>query len=162
MKFLFFLILILPTLSVNASTYQCLDESGEKFVYQNSPCELSKNRTLNFNTIRNKAHSAPSDKGNRMKNTDSVKAEEKNVESNSTTTKDAVACLKAEWLNDLIKFSISKDEGSIEAYMGSKCIFLKSGLKVTVTESPGMFGGTVGFAYKGIKFWTTRESLDYQ
>lgn len=72
------------------------------------------------------------------------------------------ACLSKEWFNDVVSFSVANDKGSFEAYVDSKkCVILKSGLRVTVTESPGMFGGTVGFVYQWIKFWTAREALEY-
>jgi hypothetical protein len=73
-----------------------------------------------------------------------------------------VACLKKEWLNDMVSFVVAKDKGSFQAYVDSgKCLILKAGLRVTVTESPGMFGGTAGFVFKGMKFWTVREGLEY-
>jgi hypothetical protein len=73
-----------------------------------------------------------------------------------------VACLRKEWLNDVISFVVAKDMASFQAYLDSnKCIILKKGLRVTVTESPGMFGGTTGFVAQGIKFWTVREALEY-
>jgi len=72
------------------------------------------------------------------------------------------ACLKKEWLNDIMSFSIAKDYDSLQAYLDSqKCIVLKKGLRVTITESPGMLGGTTGFVFKGIKLWTVREAFDY-
>ncbi|AGX87809.1 hypothetical protein [Candidatus Symbiobacter mobilis] len=78
----------------------------------------------------------------------------------ATTVENGCACLSETWLNDMTQFVISKDMKSFEAYVKTnKCIILKSGLKVTVTKSPGMFGGKVEFVYNGIKFWATRESL---
>lgn len=72
------------------------------------------------------------------------------------------ACLKKVWLDDLINFIVSKDKDSFQAYIDTKkCVTLKSGLKVTVTESPGMFAGTTGFIFKGTKFWTVREAFEY-
>ncbi|SEH08108.1 hypothetical protein [Candidatus Venteria ishoeyi] len=81
----------------------------------------------------------------------------------SGTTKGGhAACLKKQWLDDVVSFVVAKDMDSFQAYLDSKkCIVLKKGLRVTVTESPGMFGGTAGFVFKGIKFWTVREALEY-
>ena len=78
------------------------------------------------------------------------------------TTGGHAACLKKEWLDDVTKFVVAKDIDSFQAYLDSnKCIILKKGLRVTITESPGMFGGTADFVFKGIKMWTYREGLEY-
>jgi hypothetical protein len=81
----------------------------------------------------------------------------------SGTTKGGhVACFEKGWLDDIISFVVAEDMDSLQAYIDSKkCIILKKGLRVTVTESPGMFGGTAGFVFRGIKLWTTREALKY-
>jgi len=80
----------------------------------------------------------------------------------ATTKGGGAACIKKEWLNDMFSFVAAGDKASFQAYMNSKkCIILKKGLRVTVTESPGMFGGTAGFVFRGYKFWTARESLEY-
>jgi len=81
----------------------------------------------------------------------------------SGTTKGGhTACLKKQWLNDVIDFVAADDIDSFQAYIDSrKCIILKKGLRVTVTDSPGMFGGTVEFIFKGTRFWTVREALEY-
>ena len=81
----------------------------------------------------------------------------------SATTKGVhTACLKKEWLDDVISFIVAKDMDSFQSYLDSKkCIVLKKGLKVTITEFPGMFGGTAGFVFKGIKLWTVREAFNY-
>jgi hypothetical protein len=72
------------------------------------------------------------------------------------------ACLKKEWLDDIISFVVAKDMDSFQAYLDSqKCIVLKEGLRVTITESPGFLGGTTGFVFRGIKLWTVREAFDY-
>lgn len=81
----------------------------------------------------------------------------------SATTNDGhAACFKKEWLDDVVNFIIAKDMGSFQAYLDSKkCIILKKGLRVTVTESPGMFGSKAGFVFNGVKLWTVREGLSY-
>ena len=72
------------------------------------------------------------------------------------------ACLKKEWLQDVISFVAANDKSSFQSYLNTnKCVVLKKGLHVTVTESPGMFGGKAGFVYQGIKMWTVREAFDY-
>ena len=79
----------------------------------------------------------------------------------ATTNSGYPACLKKEWLDDLMQFTLSKDESSWKAYMKSgKCLMMKAGLKVTITESPGMFGGTTGFIFEGTKAWTLREAIN--
>lgn len=73
------------------------------------------------------------------------------------------ACVKEQWFDDVMKFIVAGDKASFQAYLDSnKCVILKKGLKVTVTDSPGVFGTRVEFVYSGIKFWTVREALDYQ
>lgn len=78
-------------------------------------------------------------------------------------TKDGeVACLTKEWYEDMISFSIADDIESIETYVELKrCMLMKGGLRVTVTDSPGMLGSKVGFIYKGFEFWGGREALEY-
>ena len=72
------------------------------------------------------------------------------------------ACLKEEWLDDLVKFVSAGDMESFKAYIETnKCVVLKPGLKVTMIEYPSMFGTRAEFAFKGIKFWTVREALNY-
>jgi hypothetical protein len=78
----------------------------------------------------------------------------------ATTDANAIGCLTKSALEEMVKFTASGDRESFSAYIAQgKCIVLKSGLDVTVVESPGMFGGIAGFVYRGIKMWTTREAL---
>ncbi len=81
----------------------------------------------------------------------------------SATTKGGyAACVSEEYLDDFVSFAVAKDYGSIQSYLDTqKCIELKQGMRVTVTDSPGMFGGKVGFVINGIKLWTVREGLKY-
>lgn len=73
-----------------------------------------------------------------------------------------VACITKEWVEDMVSFARTKDTGSFQAYIDSKkCVIMKEGLKVTVTDSPGILGRTAGFVYQGIKLWTVRDGLDY-
>jgi len=80
----------------------------------------------------------------------------------SAVTKGKVpVCLKKEWMNDMLSFLNSGDEDSFMAYQDTKkCIMLKKGLRVTVTDPPGMFDGIAEFVVKGLKFWTVREELE--
>ncbi len=80
----------------------------------------------------------------------------------ATTNANYVVCRSKQWLDDVIQFAISKDNASTQAYLNTqKCVMMKAGLRVTVTESPSMFGGTAQFVFQGVKFWTVREALNY-
>ncbi|MGM0984856.1 MAG: hypothetical protein ACQEXG_15775 [Pseudomonadota bacterium] len=73
-----------------------------------------------------------------------------------------VACLSEQWYKDMVSFVAAEDMQSFQAYIDMKrCVLVKDGLRVTVTQSPGMFGGTAGFVFRGQRFWTAREALDY-
>ena len=79
----------------------------------------------------------------------------------ATIRGDAAVCLKKEWAKDMVSFANAKDIDSFQAYFETaKCTVLKKGVRVTVTEPPGMFGGIAGFVLKGVKFWTVREELE--
>lgn len=79
-----------------------------------------------------------------------------------TTDEGYVACLKRQWLDDMGAFAQAGDRGSFDAYVQQKkCVVMRAGLKVTVTDGPGMFGGQTGFIYKGTKLWTVREAIEY-
>lgn len=78
----------------------------------------------------------------------------------ATTVKISVACVSKEALDEMRQFVASGDRDSFNAYIEvGRCIILGDGYDVTVTGSPGMFGGISIFVYKGIKFWTNREGL---
>lgn len=80
----------------------------------------------------------------------------------AVTNQGCIACLKKEWLNELVSFTLTKDQDSFKAYIaGKKCIALREGLKVTVTEVPGFFNTHAGFVFQGVKFWTIREALNF-
>lgn len=80
-----------------------------------------------------------------------------------TTVDGSIACHSSSDLDDMVKYSFAKDYDSITVYMKTgKCISLKGGIKVTVLERPGGFGGgKVQFAYKGEKLWTTRDGIKF-
>lgn len=81
----------------------------------------------------------------------------------ATTNSGYVACLTEQWLSDMVAFVGAQDEASFAAYIeAQRCLILREGLTVTVTKSPGMFGGRAEFVFRGQRFWTVREGLDYQ
>jgi hypothetical protein len=41
-------------------------------------------------------------------------------------------------------------------------MIMPAGIKVTIVESPGVFGGTTGFIANGVKGWTLREGINYR
>lgn len=80
----------------------------------------------------------------------------------ATTKENHFACLKEEWLDDMVKFVVAKDLASAQAYIKAKrCLVTKGGEPVTVTDGPGAFGSQATYIYKGVKLWTTREALNY-
>ncbi len=80
----------------------------------------------------------------------------------ATTKGKYFSCRSEQWLGDFGSFSVAKDYESMKAYIASKkCMQLKAGLSVTVTDSPGVFGSRARFVVQGIKFWAPREELNY-
>ncbi|AKJ93877.1 hypothetical protein TVD_00200 [Thioalkalivibrio versutus] len=62
----------------------------------------------------------------------------------------------------MVSFVGADDMGSFEAYIEQgRCVVMQGGQKVTVTDSPGMFGGRTGFVFRGTKLWTLREGISY-
>jgi len=82
----------------------------------------------------------------------------------ATTTNNCIACFTEESINDIVSFVASGDRTNFDAYVKmQKCIILKGGVDVTVTKSPGMFGGNTQFVIRGIKLWSTSGGLtDYR
>lgn len=71
-------------------------------------------------------------------------------------------CFQKEWLNDLIHFLAQNDRSNYDSYMKTeKCLVSKNGIRVAITEWPGIFGTTTGFVVGGIKVWTLREGINY-
>ncbi|VAX15921.1 hypothetical protein MNBD_NITROSPINAE02-1289 [hydrothermal vent metagenome] len=61
------------------------------------------------------------------------------------------------------KFMETKDKIWFKNYINNKkCVFIKGGLKVTITEPPGIFGRFVGFKYKGKEYWAFKDSIIYK
>lgn len=80
----------------------------------------------------------------------------------ATTNKDYVACTSEEYLKDMTAFVAANDRSNFAAYIQQyKCVVLKDGMKVTVIDGPGMFGGRASFIIKGVKLWAPREALNY-
>ncbi len=78
------------------------------------------------------------------------------------TTEGSVACLKEEWIKDMVSFVAAKDTVNFTIYIEqNKCIVMREGLTVTVTDSPGLLGRYTEFVYDGIKFFTYRDALEY-
>lgn len=67
------------------------------------------------------------------------------------------ACLSEEWLDDIISFAVAKDTGSFQVYLDSqKCIILKAGLPVTITDAGFIVHEIV---INGIKLWVPVEAI---
>lgn len=80
----------------------------------------------------------------------------------ATTNEGYLACISEQYLKNVVAFVVANDVDSIQAYMDSKkCVSIKAGLRVTVIDSPGMFGGRASFIFRGVEFWTVREALNY-
>src|SRR5688572_16512815 len=75
----------------------------------------------------------------------------------ATTVDGYAACLSEELLDDLLAYFAAKDLDSAQAYLDDrKCIVLKGGLRVTITDA-GLTKHE--FAYMGVKLYTLREGL---
>lgn len=73
-----------------------------------------------------------------------------------------VACKSIAWLNEMLDFQRRNDTASIQAYLNSrKCISLRKGRRLAITEAPGIYGSKTGFTLNRVKYWTVREALDY-
>ncbi|SFI76315.1 hypothetical protein [Nitrosomonas sp. Nm34] len=72
------------------------------------------------------------------------------------------ACLKKEWLIDMLRFKESKRASDFQSYLKSKkCIILRKGIKVVISEFPSIMDNTVGLIYRRTRAWTTVEALDF-
>lgn len=75
----------------------------------------------------------------------------------ATTTPSTLACTTKAYYSNAIDFIIAKDMGSLEAYINqNKCIVLKGGLRVTITDAGFM---THEFVIQGITLYTASENL---
>jgi len=81
-----------------------------------------------------------------------------------TTNSGFAGCRSKAWFDDFIGFVVANDDASMSSYLASgKCQSIPGGVKVTVLESPGVFGSTVVIALRGVKLWTVREAVgDYK
>lgn len=78
-----------------------------------------------------------------------------------TTNANYTACRSEQWLEDVVDFVVQGDKGSFNVYLTSqKCVVIKEGLKVTITDWP-ILKSTVGFIYNGVKFWSSRDAVNY-
>jgi hypothetical protein len=135
-----------PTLAT--ALFECQQEGGE-IVYRQNGC-LGDEETLDIRT-------APPPR--EIKPAESRGSEEA---ISNTTVGGHAACPTREWYDDLVAFMVAEDRESVNAYFtAERCIVLKPGLKVTVTEYPGMFGGSTQIVIKGVKLWTFREAVNY-
>ena len=152
-------VLMIPTI-LYAEIYKCIGENGEiTFTTKPGPgC------TLLPGSVEKKP--PPLKPPAPIPSQPAVKSVDKTREyqfPRCTTNDGYVACLKEEWLDHMTKFVIAKDYDNFNAYVScKKCLVIKGGLPVTVIDSPGMFGGKTSFIYKGIKFWTYREAVNYR
>jgi hypothetical protein len=72
------------------------------------------------------------------------------------------ACLKKEWLIDMLRFKESKRASDFQSYLDSnKCIILRKGIKVVISEFPSIMDNTVGLIYRRTRAWTTVDALDF-
>lgn len=72
------------------------------------------------------------------------------------------ACTSLTLLNQMLGFKQRNDTASFQANIDSrKCINLRKGRRVAITEAPGIYGSKVGFTLNRVKYWTVREALDY-
>jgi len=80
-----------------------------------------------------------------------------------STKEDHIACVKKKWIEDMQKFMETKNKTWFRNYIeNKKCVFIKGGLKVTITAPPGIFGRFVGFRYKGTEYWAFKDSIIYK
>lgn len=79
----------------------------------------------------------------------------------ATTKQGYAACQTEAWLDDFMTFANADDTNNMNAYLqAQRCISLRAGLTVTITDRSGMLGSKVAFVYEGVKLWTVREALD--
>jgi len=73
------------------------------------------------------------------------------------TVKKLPACLSEQWLDDMMDFAQVRDYKSWDSYLEmNRCIILRLGLSVTVTDA-GFIKHE--FVYQGLKMWTPKEAL---
>jgi len=83
--------------------------------------------------------------------------------STKTTTKDEhVACYKEKWMEDMLDFIRTKNRAKFTSYIQDRrCLFMRGGREVELTDPPGLFGSLAGFKMGGVKYWTSKDSLHY-
>ncbi len=80
-----------------------------------------------------------------------------------TMTKDEhVACYKKKWMEDMLDFIRTENRAKFTSYIQDRrCLFMRGGRKVELTDPPGIFGSLAGFKMGGVKYWTSKDSLLY-
>jgi len=79
------------------------------------------------------------------------------AEVSAISVKKLPACLSEEWIDDMMGFAQVRDYKSWDSYLEmNRCVILRLGLKVTVTNA-GLIKHE--FVYEGLKMWTPREAL---
>jgi hypothetical protein len=150
----FFLSLCLYCLGYAGTIYKCIDENGN--IYYTTAPRDSGCKALNDSVPNQtqKKESKPS-YNNLRKNPSSLPKKPR-------TKGGYVACMKEQWLDDMLQFSLTNDQESYGAYIkDKKCLILEDGLQITVTDWPGLLGGKTGFIMLEEKFWALREAIDY-
>ncbi len=72
------------------------------------------------------------------------------------------ACEKKKWFLEIHELIIKKKKRKFRNYFDTgKCIILRGGKKVEVTEKPGFFGKTTEFVFDGKKYWTDNKGIDF-
>lgn len=152
-KITLFTLLILSASAGAQTIYKCAQPSGE-VNYSSSPCPAGHEQLW----ARESSPANPGSSGSRPSSGNTPEVHE-----GPRTAGGHVACISERWLDDMIQFVISKDQDSVAAYVEqTKCIILKPGIRVSVTDSPGMLGGKVEFVAKGVRLWSAREAIIYQ
>ena len=135
-----------------AAVFECEQASGEIVLRENG-CRVGE-ETLTIRTTP-PTSSKPSPASN-------PKGSVATGPNPNTTVGGYPACRSREWWDDLVSSQVQGDRDSFSAYIDSgRCVVLKSGAKVTITDYPGLFGGTVEFVVRGVKLWGPREGINF-
>jgi hypothetical protein len=84
------------------------------------------------------------------------------IQANAATTNEDIACIRKDWIEDIVKFAEANDIANVKSYLNNgQCLHMKEGLQVTVTNLPEHNGGVTGFVFHGVKMWTRRGGINY-
>lgn len=79
------------------------------------------------------------------------------------TNENYVACRSEHDLDLVVRAASSGDKASFSSLVDNRrCLIMKGGIKVTITEWPGMFGKKVQFMINGTTFWTPRAGINFK